>query len=401
MTDALAREITKAGSLARAMISEYVGWRDKIAYNKETTHGMYMETLDFVNFRVETADSCLLLIENRRIADALGLCRALLENHLLFMLMCRGTKFFRWRDLSNLTEGDFKKVLAAEQADLQQAQTDGKTTCLAVERYPRAKRHLMYVFEGLNSPDADVPSFRIPAHYFHFREFHPETMRLKDENYFQYYEPTPEAKKADKKHRMDQETRYRFYLSYDSLLTCLELNGLANDALQDRIEAHYTFLGKFLHPTHNAARDLHEHANVHNGWTQIGMDQQYTQTAVLLACLYVCYLLAAILDEAASLFEQAPAEYMTDPGTTALRSATARVSAEFPYFWFLFNDPPLYDRFAYCSTHASTEELAEWGGYANVPFDRVPFSRYIYDHLKHALGGWSNSRCGVYRSPLA
>ena len=46
---------------------------------------------------------------------------------------------------------------------------------------------------------------------------------------------------------------------------CLELNGLADDPLQARIEAHYTFLSKFLHPTHNAARDLHEHANVpHN-----------------------------------------------------------------------------------------------------------------------------------------
>jgi hypothetical protein len=398
MTDALAREITKAGSLARALISEYVDWRDKIVYNKETTHGMYMETLDFVNFRVETADSCLLLIENRRIADALGLCRALLENHLLFMLMCRGTKFFKLEDIQ-LTGAEFKKRLREKQAELKQLQEEGKAVCLAVEEYPRRRGHLMYVFEGLNSPD--LPGFRIPAHYFHFREFHPESMRLKDENYFQYYELPHEAKKAVRTHRLDQEARYRFYLSYDSLLTCLELNGLADDALQARIEAHYTFLGKFLHPTHNAARDLHEHANVHDGGTRIGMDRQYTQTAVLLACLYVCYLLAVILDEAAGLFEQAPAEYMTDPGTTDLRAATARVPAAFPYFWFLFNDPPLYDRFVYCSTHASTEELAEWGGYAHVPFDRVPFSQYIYDHLKHALGGWSNSRCRVYRSPLA
>lgn len=37
--------------------------------------------------------------------------------------------------------------------------------------------------------------------------------------------PVPEMKKADRKHRLDLQTRYRFYLSYESLLQCLELNG--------------------------------------------------------------------------------------------------------------------------------------------------------------------------------
>jgi Family of unknown function (DUF5677) len=395
----MAEEITRAKQIAQAMIDEYVAWRDNITYGEEA-FSVYMETLDFVNFRVETADSCLLLIENGRIADALGLSRSLFENYLLLMLMCRGTKFFRLEDLSNLSEGEFKKALAAKQTELQQLQANGKTPCLAVERYPRAKRHLMYVFEGLNSPDPDLPDFRIPIHYFHLREFNPETMRLKDENYFRYYEPAPEMKKADRKYRLDQETRYRFYLSYDSLLQCLKLNGLADEAVQARIDAHYTFLGKFLHPTHNAARDLHENSNVHDGQTRIGLGQAYAETAVLLACIYVCYILAATFDEVADLFERAPAKYMADPGTADLRATTARVPAAFPYFWFLFNDPPLYDRFSYCSYHATDDELAEWGSYANVPPERVPFDQYIYSHLERALGGYRNVRCGEYRGPL-
>jgi hypothetical protein len=399
MSNTMTDEIMRAKQIARAMIDEYIAWRGKFQYGQEQ-HVMYMETLDFVNFRVETADSCLLLIDNGRIADALGLSRSLFENYLLLMLTCRGTKFFRLEDLSNLSEGEFKKSLAAKQAELQQLQAEGKTRCLAVERYPRVKRHLMYVFEGLNSPDPDLSDFRIPAHYFHFREFDPETMRLKGENYFQYYEPPPEMKKADRKYRLDQETRYRFYLSYDSLLQCLELNGLADDAVQARIEAHYTFLGKFLHPTHNAARDLHKNSNVHDGQTQIGMVQAYAETAVLLACIYVCYILASTFDEAADLFERAPAKYIADPGTADLRAATARVPPAFPYFWFLFNDPPLYDRFNYCSYHATDDELAEWGGYANVPPWRVPFDQYIFRHLERALGGYRNDRCGEYRGPL-
>ena len=113
----------------------------------------------------------------------------------------------------------FRAKLKEKQAELKQLQDDGKTPCLAIEEYPRRTGYLMYVFEGLNSPDLEVPDFRIPAHFFHFRQFNPEAMRLKDENYFQYYEPPQETKKAVRIHRLDQETRYRFYLSYDSLLT--------------------------------------------------------------------------------------------------------------------------------------------------------------------------------------
>ena len=92
---------------------------------------------------------------------------------------------------------------------------------------------------------------------------------------------------------------------------------------------------------------------------------------------------------------------MADPGTADLRAATARVPAEFPYFWFLYNDPPLYDRFIYCVSHSSDEELKSWGSYVNVPFERVPFNQYIYSHFKNGLIGYSNRRCGEYRPPLA
>src|SRR5215475_7249220 len=99
MPSTMSEEITGAKQMARAMIDEYVAWRGNITYGDEL-HAVYMDMLDFVNFRVETADSCLLLIENGRIADALGLSRSLFENYLLLMLMCRGTKFFQWEDLS-------------------------------------------------------------------------------------------------------------------------------------------------------------------------------------------------------------------------------------------------------------------------------------------------------------
>jgi hypothetical protein len=146
MPHTLADEITRAKQLARDLITEYVDWRDKIRYGQEQPFE-YMEALDFINFRVETADSCLLLLENQLVADALGLCRALLENHLLFMLMCRGTKFFQLED-TGLKGAAFRARLKEKQAELKALQDEGKTRYLRIEEYPRRSGYLMYVLEG-------------------------------------------------------------------------------------------------------------------------------------------------------------------------------------------------------------------------------------------------------------
>lgn len=396
--DPLSQEIGRVNELTRAMLDEYVSWSGKIEYG-QIQQALYSDMFDFVNFRMETADSCLLLMQQRKIADSLGLSRSLLEHYLLLMLMGRGHKYFRLQDLTDLTPGAFNERFEKQQVELRQLQEQGKTQCLAVKKYPKAKRHLMYIFEGLRSKDE--PEFIVPLHFFQFQEFQPELMRLKDEDYFQYHEPPPEAKKRDRTYQQELLSRYRAYLSYDALLQCLELNDLVDATVIARIEAHYTFLGKFLHPTHDAARDLHEQSNVHNGKTAIGMQQRYTKVAVLLAALYVCYLVAGLLDEVATLIEGAPSKYIARPGTEKLRQLIPHVATDFPYFWFLFNEPPLYDRYNYCIHHVTDEELRAWNGYAGVPAERVPFDQHVYSHLQHALGGWSNTRCGVYRSPIA
>jgi hypothetical protein len=396
-SDPLSREIDRVNELTRAMLDEYVAWSGEISYG-EVYHMFYGDMFDFVNFRMETADSCLLLIQNRKVADSLGLSRSLLEHYLLLMLMCRGHKFFQLQDLTDLKPEEFRERFRKQETELRQLQAQGKTNCLAVKQYPRAKRHLMYVFEGLQAKNE--PSFVIPLHFFQFQQFRPEMMRLKDEDYFQYHELPQDVKKRDRKYQQELVSSYRAYLSYEALLQCLELNGLADAAALARIEAHYTFLGRFLHPTHDAARDLHEQSNVHDGKTAIGMRQRYTKVAVLLASLYVCYLVADLLDETATLIEHAPPKYVTQAGTDALRTLTTRVTTDFPYFWFLFNEPPLYDRYNYCTYHATDDELRAWGGYEPVPAERVPFDQHIYSHLQRALGGWSNRRCGVYSSPV-
>ncbi|MFD8492272.1 hypothetical protein [Amycolatopsis sp. NPDC059657] len=390
-------EISRVSALTRQLLTEYAAWGNKIVVG-EVGNMMYDDMTEFVNLRMETVESCLWLLKAGKVADALGLCRSLLEHYLLYMLMCRGNKYFRLQDRADLTESKFKEYLAERQAAQIKEAADGKTNCIGVEKYPRAKRHVMYIYEGVKAKDE--PEFVIPVHYFHFQDFHPETMRLPEGDYFSYRDIGEIGKEAMKRHRENATERYRFYLSYDALLQCLELNGLVDKAALTRIEAHYTFLGKFLHPTHGAARDLHVDRNHHKGGTSAGLPQPYSPVATLLANIYVCYLVASLVDEIAGLFEAASTKYFSDVATAELRELTKRIRDEFSYFWFLFNEPTLYDKFLYASAQATAEEWAELGGrYESVPSDRVKFSKDIYKHFGDSLNGWSNNRCR-YRSPL-
>lgn len=322
-------EIGKVLGTADSLIREYVAWSEKITIG-ESQNLVYSGIIEFVDFRIETASSCLYLIEKDRIADALGLCRALLEHYMLLILMCRGRKYFSIVKLDSKTPEEFAEYFKEQQANLIEMQRTGEADALYIAKYPRAKRCLMYVFEGLTDPDDS--DFFIPAHYFQFKDFFPEALRLDAEEYFEYYPASQGERRMQKDRRREADGLYRFYLSYDALRVCLELNNVLDDGGMARLEAHYTFLGKFLHPTHNAARQLHAGSNYFDGKTAIGMGSAYSKYSVLLAALYVTHLLAGILDEVARFLESAPKKYIADAGTAHLRTWITSVPQEFPYF---------------------------------------------------------------------
>ncbi|MBR7825767.1 hypothetical protein KDK95_05565 [Actinospica sp. MGRD01-02] len=396
--DAVDAETKRVISYTRELIKAYRTVGDELRYNMAST--FYMDAFGFVNFRVETACSCLLLVENKLVADALGLSRSLFEHYLLFILMCRGRKLIKLEDLSSsgLTAAQFKAKLRERQDEVAQARAAGRAVPLSVEQYQHTKQ-IMYVFEGVR--DSEDPSYLIPIHYFSFQRFRPEVMRLEDEHYFQYYERSQETKKAVKGFKAEAASQYRYYLSYDALLQNLKLNGVVTSGDIARIEAHYTFLGKTLHPTHHAAQDLHEVSNVHATRPAVGDDQTYAPEARLLTALYVCYIVHGLFEEVARLLEEAPETYVKDPGTATLRKEMAHLSAVFPYFWFVFNEPPLYDKFNWCIYHATDDELKEWGHYSKAPGERITFHQHIFSHFKSGLMEWNNARVGRYPSPIA
>ncbi|GAA4596637.1 hypothetical protein GCM10023194_69360 [Planotetraspora phitsanulokensis] len=390
-------EIQRVLGAIEQMLHEYEAWGERIKWG-DVHFAFYSDLLDFCNFRMETAQDCLALIKAGRISGALGLNRSLLENYLLFALMCRGNKYYMLADCSSLTESEFKAKLKEEKEALKSAQEAGTATYLEVKKFPRAARHIMYVCEGLKDDSGE--SILVPVHYFEFRNFRPEVMRFRHDDYFEYYELEPDTKKILRQHQDRAARVYRFYLSYDSLIQCLELNGILDKAASLRVDAHYTFLGQFLHPTHDAARNLRANSNVHHGGTTVGARQPYSDEAILLSSLYLAHTVASFMREATNLLDAASDNYFSDTATGPLAIAADRTMRQFAYFWFIDNDPPPYNRWLHSIHHASDEEITAWGGYMGCPKESVSFDSSIFTSLKDALQGWNNARCGPYNPPF-
>ncbi len=79
---AIETEIAIVNKHSHDLLNEYLEWGQKIKTG-QVENTLYSDLIDFVNFRLETVDTCLMLIEKEKIADALGLCRSILENYML------------------------------------------------------------------------------------------------------------------------------------------------------------------------------------------------------------------------------------------------------------------------------------------------------------------------------
>jgi len=381
----LEAEVAAALQTVESMLSAYREFSSAVKIG-ESQWAFYDEIVDYVNMRVETASTIALLTREERIADALGLARSLLEHVVLLRLMIRGRQHIRVEEPSRRSGAEWKEALRKAQDELSELHAKGEAlTCLRVIENPRRSKQLVWIFEG--PVIDDEPDLVVPIHYFHFKDFRPEQHRLKDDGSLDWfprnYEGLKTLRKAKARHKSEAAFRYDHYLSWGAMLGFLKLNELADAAEIERLEGHYTFLGQFLHPTHEAARRLHEQDNFHMGGTRVGLEQRYDRVAVLLAALYSVWLVRAALEEVADMYDSAPARYVKSAPTQSLRKWIELVPERFSYFWFVSNRAPLWDRFE----HAVRVSPDASGGYADLPDEGIKFEWNTYERLRKALVG--------------
>ena len=390
-------EIDRLDGLLDAMLLAYTQWGTSLEMG-EVHFNLYDEYWEFVNLRMQTARACRTLIQGGFVADALGRMRTLLEGYLLLRLMSRGRKAFRTQDLSGLPKADFKQRLEAVQTKWREEQAAGVDTWLDIREHPRRRGRIQYIYEGLKvEGDNDL---MISIQWAAFQQYRPETARLKPDEYFKYYELDQTHKQIRAVHKKNAGRLYDDFLSYAALLDSLELNELMDVKERARVEAHYTFLGKFVHLTNGAERNLCDESNVHYGGTGIGLKQPYSRVAVLLAHAYLVFLVAGFLEEIISLIDRAPSEHIQQPQTERLSGFVEYSYQSIRYFWFIYNEASNYDKYEWAIPHATEDQLEQAGGYEGLSSSLITFEAHIFERFSGAFGSWDNLKCGAYRPPL-
>ena len=386
------RELVFAKNLLDELLRSYENFGQTL--KPSTTHNTYYdEMIEFVNLRMQSAKSAATLLESKLVGDALTLCRPMLENYLLFRLMASGKRYFRIQEFPNGKAGTAK--LKAELMEAKGKIGKPNVRYLDVRKHPRNSRALIYIYEGLYSDPKD--ELIIPIYFFYFQNYDPMIHRLNFGKYFNPIKVDAELRKAFKSHKESAKYMNEYFLSFSSILDGLNVNNLVNPRQEDRIQAHYTFLGSFVHPTNRVARDLHERSNVHSGKTGVGLEQPYSDVSILLGYLYLLHLVSSIVKELVLLYKNAPAKYVAGFDSSQLDSICQRIESDFGYFWFIDDGAPAYDKFNYAVNHKRVKKASN---FKNIPDVQIPFDKDIYGRLSRAINGWKNSLWGEYSSPL-
>lgn len=353
-----------------------------------TLSNPYHHLVDFTNARFETIDSCRLLLKSERVSDVLALNRSLLEHYLLFILFCRGRNTFHLVEKKNSDMRD------------KMSRFFGKKL-LSSEPYPYRPNYMALIVGG---PELGHDATKEEISWFYYsvhKMFNPEVARLDGYDYFGRNSRNANLRKIYNQLKKHQKSLYQTYLSYDSLLYGLQINDIIDKSVQLRIQAHYTFLGKFLHPTTNPSRVLREMHNNYSNKTVVGSEEPYRRSSVLLSYIYLIKLTAGFLQELTEALDNIKAEYWPKGSSSNVKKLLKELDDRYSYFWFIFNGPSDYDKYMYCQTMMSDDELEKIGkDYRMVEPSIVTFEKDIYKRFSDSLPHRNSGRVGKYISPI-
>lgn len=387
--DLLDREIDKVVYSLQQLLMEYTNLGSKVKTGE--VHNTYFdEIFEFVNLRMESVDSAKTLLEIGRVSDALSLCRPLLEQYLLFKLICRGHKYYRLQNFND------KNLYKWKLSEAKEKSKDPEVPYVKAKKHGRSKQTIQYEFEGLKYDDPD--SLRITFHYFLYQEHNPQAQNLRVWDYYSAIPIDEDFQKALEDNHKNAKFVYKSYLSYSSIKDCLLMNNLSSKRTEQMIDAHYTFLGHFIHPSNRVSRSLHLRSNVHEGNTGIGLSNSYSRESILLAYLYLLNLAQGLIEECVYVLDAAPKKNIESFDSGLCKELLREQRDQFSYFWFLSHQAPAFDKFRTLGKFRDPKAYSE--NYLEVPDAKVPFDYDVYGRFVNSRMSWTTMNGVEYKSPL-
>lgn len=337
------------------LIDDLLGAIDKLPGDVEWGDSAWLpdsEILDFIRIQAISLKHTRDSIIQGHYRDAYHLIRMVFEAYFLLRLISTCDKYpFRIKIARG--KGDPSLEHTKQRVIQQVEKRFGK---FLIRIYGEDKHTLVAVVRGKQVVDGkgNDTGIILPFYYGAWQQYQPVEYHLRGKSQQEklstgrFLEGDWSSVRKSSRSRVDEthSQLYRWFLNFDKVLENLRLNGVLNKKTTTRVIVHYNFLSNFSHSTSDTITNLLRLQNyymVGGAGTLISYDHYYSE----LALLYVCHLLSMYLEHAVyylTKWRRIPVKNME-----AYSSMCQKVEEDFGYFWFIFNKPHQYDRFAHAN----------------------------------------------------
>ena len=337
-------------SLINELITALRRLRDDVQWG-DSSWAQDMEILDFIRIQALSLQDAEKNTVEGYYRDAYHLIRMVFEGYFILRLISTCDKFpIRIKVVRTKSDPD---LAHAKNRITQQVQKKYGNDLITT--YMEGKDLIVAVVRGVRVVDneGNDTGVIVPFYYHAWHDFRPVEYHLKRET-IQDRLPTRRfltGEWAVMPRRIKNEINknygalYKYFLTFERILENLRLNGVLNKKTTTRVLVHYNFLSNFSHCTSDSISLITRRRlpQITSG----GSDSIYDHYLSELALLYVCHLLSMHLQHAIYYFRWRNIKLKNE--IKVYRSLCKKVEDDFGYFWFIFNKPHQYDRYAHAN----------------------------------------------------
>lgn len=310
------------------------------------------EILDFIRIQALSLQHAKDSIVQGYYRDAYHLIRMVFEGYFLLRLISTCDRYpFRIKIVRAKTDPslDYTKQRVIQQVKKKFGE-------LLIKIYEEGKHTLVAVLKGIQVLDkkGNNTGTILPFYYGVWQQYQPIEHHVRGKSpqdklsTSRFLEGDWASIPRSKRGRVDETHGQlgRYFLTFDRVLENLRLNGVLNKKTTTWVLVHYNFLSNFSHSTSDSIKNLLRLQNyymVGGGGTLISYNHYYSE----LALLYTCHLLSMHLEHA--VYYLTKWRHIHVKNEEAYHLICQKVESEFGYFWFIFNKPHQYDRFAHAN----------------------------------------------------
>lgn len=310
-----------------------------------------MEILDFIRIQTFSLQNAKRNTIQGYYRDAYHLLRMVFEGYFILRLISTCDKYpIRIRIKREKSDPDLNH---ARNRIIQQVQKNLGSSLITT--YMEDKNILVAIVRGIKVLDdkGKDTGVIIPFYYGAWHDFRPVEYHLKRET-LQDKLPTLRfltgewagiPRKITREINKNYGALYKYFLTFDKILENLRLNGVLNKKTTTRVLVHYNFLSNFSHSTSDSLSIIRERKFYEV--SPDGLDLVYNHYLSELALLYICHLLSMHLQHAMYYLGWRAIKLKNE--IKIYRSLCKKVESDFGYFWFIFNKPHQYDRYAHAN----------------------------------------------------